>query len=288
MPKNLPKTVVLIAGPTASGKSALAMEMARAENGVVINADSMQIYAELRLLTARPSAAEEAQAPHRLYGHVAAIENYSVGHWQKQAMAEVKAAHEDGQTPIIVGGTGLYFMSLLNGLAEVPEIAPEVRTHWRGFEGDLHTELAKRDPVSATKLNFADRQRLIRALEVFDSTGHSLRHWQSEAEAQSPLSGYKVQKFFKSVDREIVHARADARFDQMLEQGALDEVRALPPLEPAAPLMKAIGVRELLSHINGEITLDEARRLAQIATRQYIKRQLTWWRGQMRDWEEVT
>ena len=294
MPKNLPNRpalqnrVVLIAGPTASGKSALAMEMARAENGVIINADSMQIYAELRLLTARPSAAEEAQMPHRLYGHVAATENYSVGHWQKQAMAEVKAAHEDGRTPIIVGGTGLYFMSLLNGLAEVPEIAPEVRTHWRGFEGDLHTELAKRDPVSATKLNFADRQRLIRALEVFDSTGHSLRHWQSEAEAQSPLSGYKVQKFFKSVDREIVHARADARFDQMLEQGALVEVRALPPLEPAAPLMKAIGVRELLSHINGEITLDEARRLAQIATRQYIKRQLTWWRGQMRDWEEVT
>ena len=294
MPKNLPNRpalqnrVVLIAGPTASGKSALAMEMARAENGVIINADSMQIYAELRLLTARPSAAEEAQMPHRLYGHASATENYSVGHWQKQAMAEVKAAHEDGGTPIIVGGTGLYFMSLLNGLAEVPEIAPEVRTHWRGFEGDLHTELAKRDPVSATKLNFADRQRLIRALEVFDSTGHSLRHWQSEAEAQSPLSGYKVQKFFKSVDREIVHARADARFDQMLEQGALDEVRALPPLEPAAPLMKAIGVRELLSHINGEITLDEARRLAQIATRQYIKRQLTWWRGQMRDWEEVT
>ena len=288
MPKNLPKTVVLIAGPTASGKSALAMEMARAENGVIINADSMQIYAELRLLTARPSAAEEAQAPHRLYGHVAAIENYSVGHWQKQAMAEVKAAHEDGQTPIIVGGTGLYFMSLLNGLAEVPEISPEVRNHWRGFAGDLHAELTKRDTTSAAKLNPSDRQRLIRALEVIDSTGYSLSHWHAAAETHAPLTPFKVQKVFKSVDRELLGARADARFDQMLEQGALDEVRALPPLELAVPLMKAIGVPELLKHIKGQISLDEARRLAQIATRQYIKRQLTWWRGQMSDWEEVT
>ena len=285
MTETLPKTVVLIAGPTASGKSALALEIARAENGVIINADSMQIYAELRVLTARPSMAEEAEAPHRLYGHVAATENYSVGHWQKQAMGEVKVAHEEGRTPIIVGGTGLYFMSLLNGLAEVPEILPEVRNHWRGFEGDLHGELIRRDP--STQLHPSDRQRLIRALEVIDSTGHSLSHWHAVAQADAPLKDFAVQKLFKSIDRAELYARADARFGQMLEQGALDEVRRLPRLEPAAPLMKAIGVRELLAHIKGEMSLDEARRLAQIATRQYIKRQLTWWRGQMKDWQEV-
>ena len=294
MPNNLPnrpifpKQVVLIAGPTASGKSALAIEMARAENGVIINADSMQIYRELRVLTARPSEAEQAMAEHRLYGHVAAAESYSVGRWRNEALAAIKAAHETGKLPILVGGTGLYFMSLIKGLAEVPEISSEVRKHWRGFEGDLHAELARRDPISAAKLHASDRQRLIRALEVIDSTGHSLAHWQQVAEAHAPLTGYKVQKLFKSVDRETLYARADTRFDQMLEQGALDEVRCLPPLEPAAPLMKAIGVRELSAHLKGELTLDEARRLAQIATRQYIKRQLTWWRGQMADWEEVS
>ncbi|MEO9169290.1 MAG: tRNA (adenosine(37)-N6)-dimethylallyltransferase MiaA, partial [Aestuariivirga sp.] len=267
--------------------SAIAIAMARAENGVIINADSMQIYRELRVLTARPSVADEAMAQHRLYGHVAAVENYSVGLWQKQAMAEIKAAHEAGKLPILVGGTGLYFMSLLKGLAEVPEIRPEVRKHWRSFTGDLHSELASRDPISATKLHPSDRQRLIRALEVVDSTGHSLAHWQAVAEAHAPLKGYNVQKLFKSMDRETLNARADARFDQMLEQGALDEVRALPPLEPAAPLMKAIGVPELLAHIKGELTLVEARTKAQIATRQYIKRQLTWWRGQMSDWQEI-
>jgi tRNA dimethylallyltransferase len=287
MPNNLPNRVVLIAGPTASGKSAIAIEMARAENGVVINADSMQIYAELRLLTARPSEAEEAMAPHRLYGHVAAAQSYSVGRWRNEALTAIKAARETGKLPILVGGTGLYFMSLLKGLAEVPEIKPEVREHWRSFTGDLHSELVSRDSVSAAKLHASDRQRLIRALEVVDSTGQSLTHWQRVAEADAPLTGYNVQKLFKSVDRQTLNGRADARFDQMLARGALNEVRALSPLEPAAPLMKAIGVRELLAHLKGELTLDEARTKAQIATRQYIKRQLTWWRGQMADWEEV-
>ena len=287
MPNNLPNRVVLIAGPTASGKSAKAIEMARAENGVIINADSMQIYAELRVLTARPNEAEQAMAEHGLYGHVSAAESYSVGRWHNEALVALKAAHAAGKLPILVGGTGLYFMSLLKGLAEVPEIKPEVRQHWRSFAGDLHTELASRDPISAAKLNPADRQRLIRALEVVDSTGESLTHWQQVAEAHAPLTGYNVQKLFKSVDRQTLYGRADARFDQMLEQGALNEVRALPPLEPAAPLMKAIGVPELLAHLKGELTLIEARAKAQIATRQYIKRQLTWWRGQMSDWEII-
>ena len=282
------KEVVLIAGPTASGKSALALEMARAENGVIINADSMQVYHELRVLTARPSLADEGMAPHRLYGHVSALEAYSVARWQREAMAEITDALADGKLPIICGGTGLYFMSLLNGLAEVPEPAPEIRNYWRGFDGDLHAELAQRDPAAAARLHLSDRQRLIRALEVFDHTGISLHEWQRRAEATAPLKGFAVRKLFKSAPRETLYERADRRFNQMVEQGAMDEVRALPPLEPAAPLMKAIGVPELLRHLKGEITLDEARVAAQTATRQYIKRQLTWARGQMADWEEAT
>ncbi|MDP8998299.1 MAG: tRNA (adenosine(37)-N6)-dimethylallyltransferase MiaA, partial [Pseudomonadota bacterium] len=191
MSSNSPNRVVLIAGPTASGKSAIAIEMARAENGVIINADSMQIYTELRVLTARPSEADEALAQHTLYGHVAGAESYSVGRWRNEALAAIKAAHETRKLPILVGGTGLYFMSLLKGLAEVPEIKPEVRKHWRSFTGDLHSELASRDPISAAKLHPSDRQRLIRALEVVDSTGQSLAHWQQVAESHAPLTGYK-------------------------------------------------------------------------------------------------
>ena len=285
MTNNLSNQVVLIAGPTASGKSALALELAKAQNGVIINADSMQIYRELRIITARPSAVEEATAPHRLYGHVAADENYSVGRWQKEVMLEISGAQSLGRLPILIGGTGLYFMSLIRGLAEVPEISPEVRKRWRSFAGDLYAELQARDVSAAAKLHPSDRQRLIRALEVIESTGQSLLHWQAVAEAQAPLKNFQIRKLFKSLDRAELYARAEQRFNQMLEQGALDEVRALPPLEPAAPLMKAIGVQALLAHIKGEINLDEARRLAETATRQYIKRQLTWWRGQMQDWE---
>ena len=281
------KKVLLICGPTASGKSALALDLAAREDGVIINADSMQVYTELRFLTARPSVAEEANSPHRLYGHVSGQSAYSVAKWQREAMAEVQAALDAGKLPILVGGTGLYFMSLLKGLSLVPEISPEIREHWRGAEGDLHAELAKRDPISAARLHPADRQRIIRALEVVDSTGHSLGHWQQVAEADAPLRDFTVQKIFKSISRTELYARADSRFEKMLKQGALDEVRALPTLEPAAPLMKAIGVPELQAHLRGELSLEEATAKAQAATRQYIKRQLTWWRGQMGDWEEV-
>ncbi len=262
--------------------------MAARENGVIINADSMQVYAELRWLTARPSVAEEASVPHRLYGHVSGQSAYSVATWQREAVSEVRTALGTGKLPILVGGTGLYFMSLLKGLSLVPEISPEIRKHWREAKGDLHAELAKRDPTAASKLHPADRQRVIRALEVVESTGHSLSHWQQVAEAEAPLCGFDVKKIFKSVPRDELYGRADARFDLMLEQGALDEVLDLPALEPAAPLMKAIGVPELQAHLRGELSLDEARALAKTATRQYIKRQLTWWRGQMGDWEIVS
>ncbi|MDE2384797.1 MAG: tRNA (adenosine(37)-N6)-dimethylallyltransferase MiaA [Alphaproteobacteria bacterium] len=287
MPASNPNRAVLIAGPTASGKSALALRLAAAENGVIINADSMQVYAPLRVLTARPSVEEEARAPHRLYGHVAAGEAYSVARWQREAVAEITAALAAGCLPIVVGGTGLYFMALLKGLAEVPEIAPEVRKKWRGFEGDLHAELARKDAVSAARLHPADRQRLIRALEVVESTGTSLVEWQARASASAPLAGFAVTRHFITLPREQLYARADARFAAMLAQGALDEVRRLPPLEAAHPLMKAIGVPELAAHLRGEMTLQEATAAAQMATRNYIKRQLTWSRGQMADWPSV-
>jgi tRNA dimethylallyltransferase len=278
------KSVVLIAGPTASGKSAFAIEAARQNNGVIINADSMQVYRELRILSARPSPEDLALAPHRLYGHVSGADDYSVAQWLEDAQAEIEKCWTNGQLPIICGGTGLYFMALEKGLAKVPPIDPKIRDHWRKFEGDLHAEVLARDAASAAKLNSADRQRLIRALEVFDSTGKSLLQWQAEAEASAFLNDASVQRHFMNVPREELYARAEHRFEVMLEGGALDEARALPSLDAAQPIMKAIGVPELLRHIAGELSLDDSKALAKIATRQYIKRQLTWFRGQMKGW----
>jgi tRNA dimethylallyltransferase len=285
MPKSTLKTPLLIAGPTASGKSALALRLAHERGGVIINADSMQVYRELRILSARPSAEDEAQARHRLYGHISGAEDYSVGRWLTDAKREVTQAWEQGATPIIVGGTGLYFMALMGGLAEVPPIPKEVREKWRGFEGDLHCELTKRDPESAVKLNPSDRQRIIRALEVFDGTGNSLGHWQTLAQKSAFLNENNTERLFVNVEREALYARAEHRFDQMIERGALDEVKALPPLPPNQPMMKAIGVPELRAYLNGETSLEAAITSAKTATRQYIKRQLTWWRGQMKGWQ---
>ncbi len=247
----------------------------------------MQVYRELRILTARPSVEDEARAPHRLYGYAAASRPYSVARWQQDAMKEIEAALELGRTPILVGGTGLYFMSLLKGLAEVPEIPAEVREHWRHFTGDLHSELLKRDPARALKLHPSDRQRLIRALEVVDATGSSIGEWHDRANTEAPLKDFEVQRYFKDVPREELYSRAETRFDQMLKQGALEEVRALPALDKNQPLMKAIGVPELMLHLRGEMSLEAAVVQAKTATRNYIKRQLTWWRGQMQDWERV-
>ena len=247
----------------------------------------MQVYRELRILTARPLEAEEAQVRHRLYGHVSGAVDYSVAQWRRECVAEIEQALAAGRLPIICGGTGLYFMSLINGLSTVPEISPEVREKWRSFDGDLHTELTIRDSQSAVKLNPADRQRLVRALEVVESTGVSLPDWQAKAKAEAPLQRFNVVKLHKNPPRDELYARSDRRFDYMLAQGALEEVQSLPPLQPNQPLMKAIGVPELQSHLRGEIALEQARVLAQTATRQYIKRQLTWARGQMRDWIEL-
>jgi tRNA dimethylallyltransferase len=285
MTKSPSKSAVLIAGPTASGKSALAIGLARERNGVIINADSKQVYRELRLLSARPSNEEEAQAPHRMYGHIAGAEDYSAGRWLREAKLEMEACLSIGKLPIIVGGTGLYFMALQGGLAEIPPIPEVIREEWRNYAGDLHGRLQRVDPVGAAKLNPADRQRILRALEVFEATGQTLSHWQGQAKDNGYLSQFNVERIFVNVPREELYARAEQRFDIMMEQGALEEVAALPDLPTAQPIMKAIGVPELLAHLRGEMSREEAVVLAKTATRQYIKRQLTWWRGQMSGWE---
>ncbi len=278
------KRALLIAGPTASGKSALALDLARKWNGVIINADALQVYQPLRILSARPTPEEETLVPHRLYGHVGAAAQFSVARWLKEASLEIEATWERGLHPIIVGGTGLYFRALEKGLAPVPEIPDEVRTRWRTFEGNLHAELWQRDPAMATRLLATDRQRLVRALEVVEATGRSLLDWQREGQEAALLEGGSIERIFMDVPRDELYARAELRFDQMLRAGALDEMRPLIGLDPAFPMMRAIGAPELVSHLKGEITLEEAATLAKTATRQYIKRQLTWWRGQMAHW----
>lgn len=278
------RRALLIAGPTASGKSALALHLAQQRNGAVINADALQVYAPLRILSARPTPEEEALVPHRLYGHVAAEQPYSVAAWLAEARRELDAAWAQGLLPIFTGGTGLYFRALERGLAPVPQIPPEVRNRWRVFAGDLHAELGKRDPAMAARLGPADIQRLTRALEVIDATGRSLLEWQRDGQTGSALNGVEVERIFLEVPREELHSRAEQRFDRMLAAGALEEARAMMHLDPSLPSMKAIGLPELIAHLKGELSLTEAVARAKAATRQYIKRQGTWWRGQMAHW----
>ena len=280
MAKSPQKRALLIAGPTASGKSALALKLGRERGGVIVNADALQVYAELRILSARPSPAEEAEVPHRLYGHVAGSECYSVGRWLAGARMALQQVWAEGHLPIVTGGTGLYFRALERGLAEVPPIAADVRQSWRDFTGDLHGELARRDPEAASRLNRNDRQRLIRALEVVEATGRTLGQWQSEAGRTAVLADVAVERIFLAVPRHELYARAEARFDAMIAMGALDEVRPLTQFDAALPMMKAIGVPELLAHLRGEMPVEAAVAAAKTATRHYIKRQLTWWRGQ--------
>jgi tRNA dimethylallyltransferase len=281
------RSALLIAGPTASGKSALALAHAQARGGVIINADSMQVYSELRILSARPNPADESLAPHHLYGHVSGERAYSTAQWLTDAKAEMTKAWEQGELPIVVGGTGLYFLSLINGLAEVPPIPAQIRERWRSFEGDAHAELAKRDSLGAERLNPNDRQRIVRALEVIDATGKSLMAWQAQAQKSAFLNNINVQKLFLEMPREVLYARAERRFDQMFEQGALDEVRQITHLSSDLPMLRAIGVPEFCAHLRGVISLDQAITQAKTSTRQYIKRQLTWWRGQMKDWQSI-
>jgi tRNA dimethylallyltransferase len=288
----MPDTVkaVLIAGPTASGKSALALALADRLGGTIVNADSMQVYGDLRVITARPSAEEEARAPHRLYGHVDASEIYSTGRWLSDAAAAISAITAAGRLPIVVGGTGLYFKALTAGLAAVPAIPADIRDHVRGRlesegVGALYAELINRDPQTAARLMPLDRARIARALEVVLATGRSLSDWHKEG-LPAPLDPAHAAKIFVTSDRKELVARIERRFSEMLKQGALEEVRALAArqLNPLLPAMKAHGVPWLLRHLGGELSLDEAAEGSIMDTRRYAKRQLTWFRGQMKDW----
>jgi tRNA dimethylallyltransferase len=215
---------------------------------------------------------------------VGAEQPYSVAAWLTDARREMEDAWARGLLPIVTGGTGLYFSALERGLAPVPEIPQEVRSRWRSFTGDLHAELARRDPAMAARLAASDRQRVTRALEVVEATGRSLLAWQREAQEGAALEGVDVERIFMDVPREELHERAEQRFERMMAEGALEEARALMHLDPSLPVMKAIGLPELFAHLKGDISLEEAVARAKAATRQFIKRQGTWWRGQMKHW----
>jgi tRNA dimethylallyltransferase len=284
---------VLIAGPTASGKSALALALAEKLGGVIVNADSMQVYRDLRLITARPAPNEEARVPHRLYGHVDAGENYSVGRWCRDIATVLADIGKDGRMLIVVGGTGLYFKALTEGLSAVPSVPGEIRDYVRGrLHGEgvaaLYAELLKRDAVTAHRLMPNDRSRIARALEVIEATGRSLSDWHREG-MTALVDPASVAKIFLTVERKDLVARIEQRFAAMLASGALDEVRALRArkLDPLLPAMKAHGVPWLIRRLDGELSLDEAAAGAIMDTRRYAKRQLTWFRNQMKDWRWV-
>jgi tRNA dimethylallyltransferase len=285
-----PVRAILIAGPTAAGKSALALELARRHGGVVINADSMQVYRELRILTARPAERETAELPHALYGHVAAADAYSVGRWLADAKATIEGAWREGRMPVVVGGTGLYFKALLEGLAPIPEIAADIRAHWRQ-EADrlgpeaLHRLLAARDPVTAARLRPSDPQRLARALEVLEATGRPLSAWQQE-KGKPLLREEETERHVLAPPRAGLVERTDARLERMIAAGALNEVRRLAGLGLARdlPAMRAVGVPPLLAAVDGRLELAEAVARAKLDTRQYVKRQATWLRRNMMSW----
>lgn len=291
------KRALVIAGPTASGKSRLALAAARAVDGVIINADSMQVYRDLAVLTARPGPVEMAQAPHRLYGTVDGATAYSVADWAAAATAEIEAAWSAGRVPILVGGTGLYFRALIDGLAQVPDIPAAVRDAVRArLERDgpaaAHAWLAELDPGMAERLAPGDRQRIGRALEVVLATGTSLADYQRST-PPGPLAGPQragaVTKYVLTLPRDALYARVDARLRDMLGEGALEEVAALAArrLDPDLPVMKALGVPPLMALLDGRLNRAEALARAQRDTRRYAKRQLTWLRNQFAPWPQV-
>jgi tRNA dimethylallyltransferase len=284
---------VLIAGPTASGKSALALALADATGGMIINADSMQVYRDLRVLTARPTPEEEAVAPHRLYGHVDAAVNFSAGAWVADAAKVLTEARAQNRVPIFTGGSGLYFKALTRGLSAVPPIPPDVREDVRarlardGVEA-LHARLKQCDPASAERLKPRDKIRIARALEVVEATGRSLTDWHRDG-LPPLLPPGQFTAVFVEPDRDQLYARIDARFGAMLQAGALDEVAALAArrLDPLLPAMKAHGVPALIRHLRGEITLEDATMIGRADTRHYAKRQFTWFRHQLPEFEWV-
>lgn len=284
---------VLIAGPTASGKSALALAVAEATGGVIINTDSMQVYRDLRIITARPTPVEEARVPHRLYGYCDAAVNCSAGSWVVDAEKALAEARAQNRLPIFTGGTGLYFRALTQGLSAVPPVPATVRDDVRarlardGVEA-LHAELAQRDPEAGQRLKPRDQVRIARALEVIEATGRPLKDWHSEGQPPLLPEGGNVAMFL-APDRQEVYDRIDRRFVAMLQAGALEEVAALAArrLDPLLPAMKAHGVPALIRHLAGGITLEAATEIGQADTRHYAKRQFTWFRHQLPEFHWV-
>ena len=277
--------VLIVAGPTASGKSALALELASAIGGTIINADALQVYRGLPILTACPDRAALARAPHRLYAYLDPAERGSVARWRKLALGEIAAAHHAGRVPILVGGTGLYLRAAQHGLAAIPEIPPPLRAEAAALYDEIGGEafrerLVRLDPASAARLPPGDRQRLKRAYEVVRATGIPIGDWQGSPAEAPP---YRFASILLLPPREALYAACDRRFERMIEAGALAEAAALSErgLDPDLPAMKAVGVPELLRHLRGEIALDGAIAEAQRATRRYAKRQVTWFRHQM-------
>jgi tRNA dimethylallyltransferase len=288
------ENTTLIAGPTASGKSAYAVQIAKERDGVVVNADSMQVYDVLRVLTARPSDDDMAGVEHRLYGHVHPSQLYSTGRWLSDVEALLADPSLEGRHLVFVGGTGLYFKALLGGLSQMPEIPDEVRNYWRQRLMDdgsvqLHDELAARDAETAAWLKPQDGQRIVRAIEVFETSGKPISHWQKQS-GKALICEAESTKICLAPDREILRAKINRRFALMLKTGALEEVRALNllDLDPALPAMKAIGVREITAFFADNMTFDDVITLCSAATRQYAKRQMTWMRNQFDEsWQRI-
>lgn len=279
---------ILIFGPTAGGKSALALRLAERLDGEVINADALQVYAGWRVLTARPDAADEARAPHRLYGHVPVSQAHSTGHWLREAVPAIAAAQAAGRTPIVVGGSGLLFAALTEGLAEIPETPPEIRAateKFLQFQGvdALSRALRARDPATWARLDAANPRRLARAWEVLETTGKGLAAWQAETPPPAvPPSRSRPLRLIPPVP--LLEARIAARFDAMLAAGALDEARRMAAAQASPQALQALGAAELFAHLRGEIPLAEARARAILATRRYAKRQRTWARNRLSAW----
>lgn len=292
--KEAAKNAVLILGPTASGKSALALAIARERGATIVNADSMQVYSILRVLTARPGAAELEAAPHALYGHVHPSITYSTGAWLRD-VGHVLDRHDPRRPLVFVGGTGLYFKALTGGLSAMPEVPDEVRRRWRyrlaeEGPGPLHRLLRAQDPEAALSIRPGDGQRIVRALEVKEATGRPLSQWQGEA-GDTLVDAATADRIVVLPPRDIVHARIEARFDRMIDEGAVEEVRDLTrlSLDPALPAMKAIGVEEIAAALDGRISMAEAITRAKARTRQYAKRQETWLRHQIGEgWRAIS
>ncbi|MGI9411118.1 MAG: tRNA (adenosine(37)-N6)-dimethylallyltransferase MiaA [Hyphomicrobiaceae bacterium] len=285
---------ILIAGPTASGKSQLAIEIAERIDGVIVNADSMQVYDDLHILTARPSHSDMALVTHALYGFVPGGSAYSAGRYALDAERVIGECLEAGKMPILVGGTGLYFRALLDGLSPIPQIPRAIRQHWRGEAerlgpGHLHRVLTTRDGEMASRLEPTDTQRVVRALEVLDATGQSLADWQ-RIPGVPVLPTAATIKIVIDTDREVLYRNSGDRFDNMLVAGALEEVERLAAqkLDPLLPIMRALGVQPLLAHLNGKIDLATAVEATKTETRNYIKRQLTWQKSNMMSWQWVS